>query len=91
LYAGLNTTDDLYKTKPSAAGTPALKNKKPDLFIYMMGFFAKLENCWLCPASSFPEKHLAHTMPLALLSFLLPPYSGCPHPVILHRQLNIYP
>lgn len=45
LYTGIDATDDFYKTKLNAAGTLMLKNKKAGLFIYMMGFFAKLENC----------------------------------------------
>lgn len=45
LYTGIDATDDFYKTKLNAAGTLMLKNKKAGLFVYMMGFFAKLENC----------------------------------------------
>lgn len=46
LYTGLDIRDDLFKTKLHAAGTLTSKNEK----------VIKLENCWLCPASSFSGK-----------------------------------
>lgn len=45
LYSGPDTADDLYSATLYVAGTLAWKNKKTGLLIYIMDYFAKLENC----------------------------------------------